>query len=59
MESSCFNQELYKKKQADDFIIEFASEFADLKENLITFTKKVDDLIESCNENEDQTVKLA
>ena len=58
VESSCFNQELYKKI-SDDFIIEFGSELADLKENFMTFTKCVHDPIENCNKTEDHAVNLA
>ena len=47
------------KKQADDFIIEFGSVLADSKENFMTLTKKVHDLIKSCNENKDQTINLS
>ena len=49
---------LYKKKQADEFIIEFGSELARLKENFMIFIKSEHDLIENCNKNEAQTVIL-
>ena len=42
----CFNQEVHKKKQANDFFVEFDSELADFKENFMIFNKCVHDLIE-------------
>ena len=46
------------RKRADDFIIEFGSELAALKESFMTSTERVNDLIENCNKTDDRIVKL-
>ena len=48
-----------RKKQADDFILEFCSEIAALKESFMTSTERVTDLIDNCNKTEDRIIKLA
>ena len=48
-----------QKKLADDFIIEFSSKLAALKENFTTSTERVYDLSENCSRIEDRIVKLA
>ena len=48
-----------KKKQADDFFIEFGSELATLKESFLTTTECMNDVIENYNKIYDRIVKLA
>ena len=48
-----------QKKQADDFIIEFGNELAEIKEIFRTFNKSAHDLIANCTKNEDQTVTFS
>ena len=57
--SPCVSTRSSAKKQADDFIIEFGSELAALKESFTTSTERVNDLIENCNKTDDRIVKLA
>ena len=47
------------KKQVNDFIIEFCSELAALKENFTTSTERVNDLIENFNETDVRIVNSA
>ena len=49
----------YTKKQADYFIIEFGNELVALKESFMTFTERVNDLIENFNKTNERIVKLA
>ena len=47
------------KKQADDFLIEFGSELATLKESFLTTTERMNELIENYKKIEDRIVNLA
>ena len=47
------------KKQADDFMIEFGSDLANLNENVNVFSKSVFELIENCAKTENHTTSIA